>query len=221
MVGRTKAEHEEFLAKPAHERVNQIGHRNYVGGVSPETWYGIGRLQYHFLVSQGLRHDHRFLDVACGSLRLGQYLIPYLDEGCYMGLEGEPDLIEAGLQHELLFGLGHSKKPRFASNYVFDVSSLGAFDRAIAQSLFTHLTAEDIGKCFGELAKTAAPGAVFYATYFWGPMSRNHSDPSHAQKAWVYLPEEIGELAAPSGWKVTNIGNWGHPRHQLMLRCER
>src|ERR1700753_963856 len=68
-----------------------------LGGSDAEPCYGIGKLQYHFLVANGLRHNHRFLDMACGSLRLGQYLIPFLDEGNYRGIEGEKGLGDAGL----------------------------------------------------------------------------------------------------------------------------
>ena len=31
--------------------------------------------QFHYLVSKGLKSNHKFVDIGCGALRLGQYLI--------------------------------------------------------------------------------------------------------------------------------------------------
>ena len=102
---------QKAMEAPHSERVKMWGHRQYVGGVDSESWYGIGKRQYHFLVANGLESKHRFLDVACGALRLGQYLIPMLDPEKYYGLEAEPGLIEAGIRDEILFDLVSLKKP--------------------------------------------------------------------------------------------------------------
>lgn len=213
----------EMLKLPAEERVRVIGHRRYVGGTSPQLWFGHGRRQFHYLVSQGLEPSHRFLDVACGSLRLGQFLIPYLERGHYLGLEGEPALVKAGLKHELLYNLAELKQPKFAFNYDFDATSLGMFDYALAQSLFTHLTEEDIAKCFSQLAKSASPTAKFYVTYYEGePFAHQQGrDGSDAQLGWRYTIQKLEQLATPSGWHLTRIGDWGHPRNQKMLVAER
>ena len=73
---------------PPADRIKKWGHRSYIGGPDLETWFGIGKHQYHYLLSNGLLSHHRFLDLSCGSLRLGQYLIPFLEEVHYFGLEG-------------------------------------------------------------------------------------------------------------------------------------
>ena len=133
-------------------RLKSMGHRHYVGGEDVESWYKIGRMQYHYLVSEGLKSDHIFLDVACGSLRLGQYLIPMLDNGNYYGIDGNPDLIQLGVENELDFDIAEGKDPKFESNYGFDFSFSPQFDFAIAQSLFTHLTLKDIELCFENIS---------------------------------------------------------------------
>ena len=63
--------------------IRTMGHRNWVGG----GWDEIGKLQFDFLISRGLKPHHVFLDIACGSLRAGRFLIPYLDAGNYLGIE--------------------------------------------------------------------------------------------------------------------------------------
>ena len=47
--------------------VDQLGHREYVGGL----WDEMGKLQFDFMVSQGLSPEHTMLDIACGALRGG------------------------------------------------------------------------------------------------------------------------------------------------------
>ncbi len=207
---------EQDLQLPHEERVKLWGHRRYVGGGDPETWYGIGRRQYHFLVSRGLTHASRFLDVACGSLRLGQYLIPMLDAGNYFGLEGEEALVQAGLEHELLFTVAQAKQPRFAFNYAFDLSTCPGYDYAIAQSLFTHLTLEDIGRCFTAMRPVAAPGSQFFFTFFEGEEAHNPEGESHANRNWRYRFETLKAVAEAAGFDCTYIGDWGHERGQMM-----
>lgn len=197
------------------DRIQKWGHRAYIGGPDPETWYGIGKHQYHYLVSMGVRPNHRFLDIACGSLRLGQFLIPFLDEGNYFGLEGEELLVKAGLEHEVMPSVLALKKPVFAYNYDFDFSFIPGFDFAIAQSLFSHLTIKDIETCFRQLLPKANSESTFFFTYIEGDSSNNPTE-SHANKGWRYSPAELTAAAARQGWTMTNIGNWGHPRNQKM-----
>lgn len=207
---------ERDLQLPAHERVKLWGHRRYVGGGEPEAWYGIGKRQYHFLVSRGLTHSSRFVDVACGSLRLGQYLIPMLDEGHYFGLEGEESLVQAGIAHELLFDVAKVKKAKFAFNYDFDLSACDGYDFAIAQSLFTHLTQEDILKCFMAMRGVAKPGSQFFFTFFEGGESKNPDGCSHANRNWFYAFPTLQRLAEQAGFTCDYIGDWGHERNQMM-----
>ena len=206
----------EWIKLPIDERLTLVGHRTFVGGEDAETWYRIGRHQYHWLVAQGLRPDHRFLDVACGSLRLGQYLIPYLNAGNYYGLEAEPSLVRDGLAHELDHGIAELKAPTFGHGYSFDFSFCPGFDVAIAQSLFTHLTLADIHLCFANLRPMADPKARFYFTFFEGETVRNPAGRSDANLAWRYPFEQIAAQGTSAGWAVEYIGDWGHLRGQMM-----
>ncbi|HEY2200624.1 MAG TPA: hypothetical protein VGH56_01955, partial [Solirubrobacteraceae bacterium] len=62
--------------------VGMVGHRAYIGG----RWEEYGQLEFDFMVERGLRPEHVMLDIACGSLRAGVRLIPYLDAGNYLGI---------------------------------------------------------------------------------------------------------------------------------------
>ena len=208
---------DRYQQLPASERVKQRGHRKYVGGLDAEMWYGIGKRQYHFLINEGLTPEHKFLDIACGSLRLGQYLIPFLNKDNYFGVEGENYLVNEGLKHEIYFDVVLRKNPNFAFNYNFDFSFADEIDVAWAQSLFTHLTIEDIGLCLTSVKKVLKDDGRFYFTFFEGPEDQNLHAESHANKNWSYEYKSIESCAMDCGLKLRYIGHWGHERDQMMV----
>ena len=199
------------------DRIKKYGYRSFIGGQNPERWYSIGRLQYFFLVSQGLDHSHSFLDLGCGALRLGQYLIPYLDENKYFGLEPEKLLVECGLFHEIDEKIVAIKKPRFAHNYDFNVEPLHEFDYAMANSIFTHMTQSDITRCFQRLLDKTNQNTKFFFTFFEGDSSTNQWVESHANRGWHYSFEELESFA--HGWNLKYIGDWGHPNDQKIVEA--
>jgi SAM-dependent methyltransferase len=214
------ATEETIFTKTPAERIAAIGHRAYVGGNDAELWYGIGRLQYQFLISRGLRPDQVFLDVACGALRLGQFLIPYLDPGKYIGIDMVQEVIDAGLAHEILPEIVAAKAPRFWVNGDFDLTGAPPFEVAIAQSLMTHLTLDDIAHCARRLHAAAAPGARFYFTYFEGSDTVNPTTGSDPHLCWYYGFDQIAAPFRSAGWQVSRIGAWNHPRGQMMALAE-
>ena len=103
MKGRLKKALSSLLGKrtdcmeEGDDSIGVLGHREYVGGM----WEEIGRLQFDFLVQQGLKSTHCFLDIACGCLRGGINFIQYLEPGNYLGIEKESSLIDIGINTEL------------------------------------------------------------------------------------------------------------------------
>ena len=75
-------------------QMESLDHREYVGGL----WEEIGRLQFKFLLRQGLAPSDCFLDIACGSLRGGVHFIDYLNPGNYLGIEKQRRLVELGIE---------------------------------------------------------------------------------------------------------------------------
>lgn len=201
----------------SEERIHAVGYRRYVGGDSSELWFGIGRLQYHFLVASGLSPSDVLLDVACGALRLGQFVIPYLEPGNYQGLDAEETLIAAGIENEVKFDLIEKKRPNFIINSSFDLTSAKKCDYAISVSLLTHLNLDDIRLCAKGVREKINIGGCFYFTFFEGDSSGNLDEPSHANKNWSYSFEELDLVFSDCGWSLTYIGDWGHPRGQKMI----
>lgn len=206
-----------YFTKSLPERIDAIGHRAFVGGFSDDLWHRIGKLQYHFLVSNGLRHDQVFYDIGCGSLRLGQFLIPYLDRGHYHGIEQAETLVEQGLSDEFFADIVQQRKPRFRFTSAFEFEGLPMFDMAIAQSVFTHLTLEDIGLCFARLRPQAHDDSRFYFTFFEGDAGQNKFQSSDPNRNWHYRFEDLTGVARSAGWQLEYIGDWQHPAKQRLV----
>lgn len=206
------------LRKPGGEvGIRLSGHRSYVGGAG-EYWERIGRLQFDMLRSNGMQPHHHLYDIACGSLRLGVKAIPYLEPGHYHGLEKEKTLLKAGIEQELGPELFESKRPELvvSSEFEFDKFSQKP-DYAIAQSLFTHLTPELIDLCFSRLRPHMKPASLFYATYFGPRPGYTNPTRSHARRVFCYSEQEMLEFGTRHGFRSKYIGEWNHPRAQLLV----
>lgn len=194
--------------------VRALGHREYVGG----HWDRIGRLQYAWLLRQGLQPKHYLLDIGCGSLRAGRYFIPYLDPGHYLGIDKERDLLAAGLRHELDPAVAATKRPRLVVADNFDFDQFGQRpDVALAHSVFTHLPACDIRTCLQRLGAVIRPGGVCYATFFERRGTVANPPTPHDHRAFYYARSDMLEYGRDAGWDARYIGAWNHPRGQVMV----
>jgi len=190
------------------------GHRDYVGGL----WEALGTLQFKFLVDQGLEPRHVLLDIACGALRGGVRFIPYLASGNYLGIEMHQKLIDAGIEQELGQKLFALKKPELVVSDKFEFSRFSRQpDFAIAQSLFSHLTADDIALCLKNLRAVARPGTKFYASFFESERPESNAGMSQPRGKFLYTREQMAGFGAATGWNSRYIGGWQHPRDQKMF----
>ncbi|MEM1217997.1 MAG: class I SAM-dependent methyltransferase [Bacteroidota bacterium] len=195
--------------------IKEVGHRRYVGGM----WEEIGKLQFDFLVDQGMKPEHVFLDVACGSLRAGVHVIPYLNAGNYQGIDKEASLIEQGIKEELGETLNVEKQPEFVVSDAFEFERFSKpADYAIAQSLFTHLPPAIIHQCFQKLRPAFSPEGSFYATYFLPRKGSVNPKKAHDHGIFRYTKEEIIAFGTDNGWQADFIGDWNHPRNQIIVR---
>lgn len=194
--------------------IKALGHRAYVGGL----WEEIGALQFDFLISQGLLPRHRLVDVGCGSLRAGVHFINYLDSGNYCGMDKERDLVRAGVALELGPDLFNNKRPRFviSDRFAFDCCDV-PHDYALAQSLFTHLTPESIGLCLSNLRSRVSPHGVLFATFNESADMQTNPERSHDHDLFYYTRRQMEEFGSGAGWIPTYLGEWGHPRKQMMI----
>lgn len=206
------------------EAISKGRHRRKVKG----PWDELGALQLTFLRAQGLQVSHRLLDVGCGPLRGGIHLVDYLDPGGYYGIDINESLLDAGYEHELPEAL-RSKLPRdhLRATDRFDCDFGVQFDYAVAHSLFTHLSLNQVRLCLFRVARVMPPGGRLFATFFRAPASHPLDEPRGGGRIWTernaffYYRADLEWAARCAPWEVRYIGRWGHPRHQMMMEFRR
>lgn len=194
--------------------IGVLGHRLYVGG----KWDEIGRLQFDFMRAEGLRPEHVFLDIGCGSLRGGVHFIPYLDKGNYLGIDKEELLVSRGVEHELGSALFEQKQPEIVITGAFEFSKLSKVpDYSLSLSLFTHLCSTDILECLTKLRGFVNPGHRYYATFFEGEQDSGQLV-SHSLDHFEYTRETMELFGREHGWCPYYLGDWKHPRELMMIK---
>ena len=61
---------------------------------------------------------------------------------------------------------------------------------------------------------------MFFATFNEGP-SQDNAEASHARAMFRYSRAEMEGFGESAGWSSTYIGDWNHPRKQMMMRYEK
>jgi SAM-dependent methyltransferase len=144
-----------------------------------------GRRQLAILLAHGLCPDSKVLDIGCGSLRAGYWLIHFLDRGCYFGIEPDQAMLNGGLEHVLEPGLAAEKSPRFDGNADFEFGLFGTrFDFFLARSVWTHAPKAAIERMLDGFAAHSAPGASLFASYL--PASRWKRDDYRGEE-WRFV----------------------------------
>lgn len=189
-------------------------YRAYVG--PPKDYDLVSAMVFNLLTCIGLRQHHRVLDIGCGSLRVGRLLIPYLNEGNYVGVEPNKWLVEDGIANETGRDLLAIKKPVFSFQASMDdfKHPLG-IDFAIAQSIFSHCGEDLIRQWLSQMSSHLKDDAAIVATFLVGAED-------HGEQGWVYpgcvkyRPETLAMLAAGFDLDFSML-DWAHPRQQWAM----
>lgn len=124
-------------------------------------WEEYGNLQRDFLIAQGLRPEHRFLDVGCGTGRLARKIVPYLNIGNYTGVD-----ISRSARH---FAHELAVKEGWGSNWPMFTDWAGLafrfFDFAWAFSVFIHLPSEQVRWVLAIMTHRLNLGGMFFFSY--------------------------------------------------------
>ncbi len=189
-------------------------HRQMVGGM----WDEIGEFQFDFLRNQGLEPSNVLLDIGCGSFRAGKWFIEYLEPGNYLGIDKQNELVEQGKKNEISDEIWNNKTPEIIVSDAFEFHRFQKKpDYAIAQSLFTHLSIQDIKICLINLAKFAPAHCKLYATFFESDKKVMNILSSHSSRRFEYTSKQMADLGKNCSWEMQYIGDWNHPRNQKLV----
>ena len=193
-------------------------HRAYVG--PPEYYDIIGGLQLVVLMNVGLREHHKVLDVGCGSLRGGRFIMQYLLPGNYYGIEPNKWLVEAAIDNEIGQDMIDLKRPHFSANKHMELDKWGVqFDYIMAQSIITHAPLAMVRQLMQAVYQVLSPEGTFIATVFEGDEDNQLTEWSYpAGVKWT--SETITELTIAAGLSVATLP-FEHPAGQLWLAMEK
>ena len=196
-------------------------HRAIAGGF----WEEGGIWQYELLKREGLEPHHYMLDVGCGSLAGALHLLRYLDQDRYWGVETDRTLFEAGITELTALGIspeiGH-----FVVNDRFTLDEIPhRFRFAIAHSLFSRLSLNQIASVIAQVLRKLEPGGRFYVTSFENPdpsdinpIERGSGLMTYADvEPYHYAFDMLAKLCEALGARAERVGGTAHPRGESVM----
>jgi len=181
----------------------------------------IGQWQFDFITSRP-EFDRKkiFLDVACGSMRLGRHLIAHLETGNYIGLDMNRVIVERGLIHECDASVVAKKQPKVIITDKFDTSHIDYFDFAWCHALFNHLLPRNIHTCLTNLRRCAHDKSVLYFTYWQGHNRHAADDTYHPTSPvdFYHSEADMKLYGSSAGWRCEPVAE-RQPRGQHIMRA--
>jgi ubiquinone/menaquinone biosynthesis C-methylase UbiE len=187
----------DFYVQQAMQSIEQNIPHPTLGGYlrSGEEWHQAGIKQLDFLQREGLQPQHTVVDYGCGSLRVGQHLIRYLEPGNYWGLDITEDFMQMGLDllpPELI----SEKKPNL---HVIDPAVCvearrAAPDLVYCRAVLRHVPPADIGEFIASLMQVATEKTQLLVTGVFATKSKRISTKTwaHTQPALRHCIEQHG-----------------------------
>lgn len=179
----------------------------------------VGRLTFNLLLGEGLAPHHKVLDIGCGALRIGYWLIGFLEAGGYCGLEPNRRMLRTGLERILEPGMEEEKRPRFSHDERFDFTVFPEtrFDFVIARSVWTHASKTQIVQMLESFCATAVPGARFLTSYL--PAMPVGTAPGGMRTRAVWVRDYKGEEWIGASHRRKEGGMVAHSKRWIRRTC--
>jgi len=140
----------------------------FLGGPSKD-FESVGKSCLVILLKNGLYPDSKVLDVGCGMLRGGYWIINFLNPNCFYGIEPNQKMLELGKTKILDREILENKKPQFDFNEDFNFDCFSQkFDFVITRSVWTHSSKKYIAKMLDSFIKVKTEDGVFLSSYYKG-----------------------------------------------------
>jgi SAM-dependent methyltransferase len=169
------------LQEKAQRLQSEFGLIGFTGG-PVKQFEKIGRSRLIILLEEGVYPDSKVLDIGCGALRGGYWIIHFLNPGCYFGIEPNKKRLQAGIEYFLEPELLDRKKPKFNNNARFDLSVFQEkFDFIIARSILTHTSKIQIQKLLDSFINFSNDDGVLLASYLSADL---HNQEDYQKQEW-------------------------------------
>jgi SAM-dependent methyltransferase len=188
-------------------KAERLAKETFLGG-PVKDFERVGRLQLITLLRAGIYPQSKVLDIGCGCLRGGYWLIHFLAPGHYCGIEPNRTMLEAGLRHLLEPEALRTKQPRFTHDASFDASIFGErFDFFLARSIWTHASKDQIAQMLDSFVLSSAAEAVFLTSYL--------------RARWPILPDYVGSEWVGKSHESSRRGLVFHRFGWIRAECHR
>lgn len=135
-------------------------------GVPSSTFEEAGKTQFIALLEEGLMPHSKVLEIGCGVLRVGYWLIHFLNEDGYYGVEPAEKRVEIGKKYLFDATTLETKKPKFSFNEDFDSDIFNQkFDYFLAGSIWTHCSKQSIELMLDGFVRNSNKNGVFLTSY--------------------------------------------------------
>lgn len=179
-----------------------------------------GARQASFLLAQGLRADHRYLDLGGNRLEAAAKIIPRLNHGNYFAIASTA-VISAGRKKLAARNLSvRVPAGNLRASESINVQGFPLFDIGMAHEVFTYLPLSYLSKCLSAIKPNFYCGR-FYATFRMSEAAS--SEKRHwkldvmkdaANDTYRVTSADIAAAAARVGWTMNWIAEWSHHRDQ-------
>lgn len=156
-------------------------------GVPEYSFEESGRNQLVTLLENGLMPNSKVLEIGCGVLRVGYWLVQFLNKDGYYGIEPAEHRVEMGKKYLFSPERLALKTPHFNFNENFDTAVFNKkFDFFLAGSIWTHCSKTNIEVMLDGFLNNTNENAVFLASYL--PARFNIND--YKGEEWVGTSHE-------------------------------
>ena len=180
-----------------HERETMVGPVGY--------WNELQQYQFNVLTGNGLKSNHRILDICCGPLQGGMAFIAYLNAGGYVGVDISARNLTAGYR-QILDQDFAAKNPRLIQSEHFGSEYLeGArFDFVFVSQTLYLFDDEKMEQLFALVKQVLKPGGKFLADILCPDA---YESVIYPDCGWLcHTEESVRAVAETRGLEVRGLG---------------
>lgn len=175
-------------------------------------WKELQTYQLNTLVRNGLKPEHKLLDLGCGPLQGGVAFIKYLDRNNYYGIDIKQESIDAGIKQIKKYKL-ENKQPVLFHSHNFGSEHLNGtkFDYIWASQILYYFDDQKLSDLMEWLSKVLEEDGKFLGDVI-GP---KHYEFKFKEHNWfLHSTDSLTTIAANYNLRVRNLGEihqFGYP----------